>query len=98
MPTLGLFSSIGPLEIGILLLVGLLLFGRRLPEVGRGLGRSITEFKRGLKDVTDDVDDATREVRELNAADRTAAGAPGSVARSPGEPVRPASNEGGSGS
>ena len=63
MPTLGLFTSLGPLEIGIILLVGLLLFGRRLPEVGRGLGKSIVEFKRGLKDATDEIDEVSNEVR-----------------------------------
>ena len=44
------------MEIAIILMVGLLLFGRRLPEVGRGLGKSIVEFKKGLKDVTDEID------------------------------------------
>lgn len=63
MPTLGLFTSLGPLEIGIILLVGLLLFGRRLPEVGRGLGKSIVEFKRGLRDATDEIDEVSKEVR-----------------------------------
>jgi len=35
---------------------GLLLFGKRLPEVGRSLGKGIVEFKRGLKGVTDDIE------------------------------------------
>lgn len=38
----------GP-DLIILLVLGLLIFGRRLPEVGRGLGRSIVEFRKGLK-------------------------------------------------
>lgn len=73
MPTLGLFTSLGPMEIGIILLVGLLLFGRRLPEVGRGLGKSIVEFKRGLKDATDEIDDVSKEVRtpsQLNSGEQ----------------------------
>lgn len=35
---------------------GLLLFGKRLPEVGRSLGKGIVEFKKGLKGVEDDVE------------------------------------------
>ena len=39
--------------------VGLLLFGKRLPEVGRSLGKGIVEFKKGLKGVEDDIEDAS---------------------------------------
>jgi sec-independent protein translocase protein TatA len=35
--------------------VAVLLFGRRLPEVGRSLGRGVVEFKRGLREVEDEV-------------------------------------------
>ena len=42
-----------------LLVIGLLIFGRRLPEVGRSVGRSIVEFKKGVKGIEDDVDDAS---------------------------------------
>jgi sec-independent protein translocase protein TatA len=38
---------------------GLLLFGKRLPEVGRSLGKGIVEFKKGLKGVEEDVDKAS---------------------------------------
>lgn len=39
-------SDIGPLEIVLLLVVGLLLFGaKRLPEIGRSLGTGMREFK-----------------------------------------------------
>ncbi len=48
-------------EIIMILLVGLLLFGRKLPEVGRSLGKSIVEFKKGLKDVSSEVEEASRE-------------------------------------
>ena len=40
----------GPLEFGVILLVALLLFAKRLPAVGRGLGRGIVELKKGLTD------------------------------------------------
>ena len=49
----------GTWEIAIILVVALLVFGRRLPEVGRSLGRSIIEFKKGIKGIEDDVDKAS---------------------------------------
>lgn len=76
MTTLGLFANLGPMEIGIILLIGLLLFGRRLPEVGRGLGKSIVEFKKGLRDVTDDVGEVAKEAKSLP---KTAPDAPRAV-------------------
>jgi sec-independent protein translocase protein TatA len=48
---------LAPQHMIILLVVGLLFFGHRLPEVGRSLGRGIVEFKKGLKGVDDDIDD-----------------------------------------
>lgn len=39
----------GPMEIMILGMVVLLLFGNRLPSVMRSLGVGITEFKKGIK-------------------------------------------------
>lgn len=48
--------ELGPQTILILLVLGVLLFGRRLPEVGRYLGKGIVEFKKGLKGLEDDVD------------------------------------------
>ncbi len=49
----GGFSPFHWLVVGV---VALLLFGNRLPEVARSLGRSFKEFKRGLHDVTDEMD------------------------------------------
>jgi sec-independent protein translocase protein TatA len=42
-------------DLIIILGIGLLVFGRRLPEVGRSLGKGIVEFKKGLKGIEDDV-------------------------------------------
>lgn len=47
--------GMGPMELLIVAAIGLLLFGNRLPSVMRSLGKSVTEFKRGLDDVQDDV-------------------------------------------
>ena len=42
----------------IILIVALLLFGPRLPSVMRSIGKGVVEFKKGLKDVEDEVDSA----------------------------------------
>lgn len=41
----------------ILLILGLLIFGRRLPEVGRSIGRSIVEFKRGVRGINEEIEE-----------------------------------------
>lgn len=61
-----LFGSLGPTEIIVIAAVGLLLFGSRLPQVGRSLGRSIVQFKKGLHDVRDEIDDAGDEPDETS--------------------------------
>jgi sec-independent protein translocase protein TatA len=50
------FLNLGTWEIIMILIAGVLLFGRRLPEVGRYLGKGIIEFKRGLKGVEEEID------------------------------------------
>lgn len=47
--------NLGPTEIIVLLVIGVLLFGRRLPEVGRYLGKGIVEFKKGMKGIEDEI-------------------------------------------
>lgn len=55
------FWSPGPAEMIVVLVVALLLFGRRLPEVCRSLGRGIVEFRKGLRGIEDEVEKAGSE-------------------------------------
>ena len=50
------FGSFGWGEISVLVILGVLLFGKRLPEVGKSIGKGIVEFKRGLKDIGDGIE------------------------------------------
>ena len=55
--------SLGMQEILIILLVALLLFGpKKLPELGRSLGQSIREFKKGAAEIKEELE-ATLEDR-----------------------------------
>lgn len=60
-PTMLGFGMPGGAEWIVIAAFGLLIFGKRLPEVGRGLGRSIIEFKKGLKGVEDDIEEQTNQ-------------------------------------
>jgi sec-independent protein translocase protein TatA len=52
-----MFSNIGMTEILMVLVIVLLVFGaKRLPEIGAAMGKGIREFKRGFREVTDEVE------------------------------------------
>ncbi len=53
-------------ELMIILVIGLLLFGRNLPQVGKAVGKTIIEFKRGLNDLRQQID-RDEDVREIRA-------------------------------
>src|SRR5439155_1463403 len=50
------FMTLTPTSIILLLLLGVLLFGRKLPEMGKYLGKGIVEFKKGLRGMEDEID------------------------------------------
>lgn len=58
MPVLAFFNALSPWHILLIMVAALLIWGNRLPEVARALGRSVNEFKRGLNDISDDIDKA----------------------------------------
>ena len=49
----------------IILVVALLIFGRRLPELARSLGKSLTEFKKGVHEAKETKDELEQDVKEI---------------------------------
>jgi sec-independent protein translocase protein TatA len=58
-------SMPGTGEWMVILFIGLLVFGRRLPEVARSLGKSVNEFKKGLKDFENSADEVVSDVNKV---------------------------------
>ncbi len=55
--------SVGPWEIVIILVVVLLLFGgRKIPELMEGLGKGVKSFKKGMKEVEGEINDAKKDL------------------------------------
>jgi sec-independent protein translocase protein TatA len=66
-----MFGSIGMPELVIILVIALIIFGpRKLPELGRSLGKSIGEFKRASNELRNTLEEEIRieETREQRAA------------------------------
>lgn len=60
-------GSIGGMEVLLIFLVVLLLFGaKKLPELARGLGKGIKEFKKATSDIRDEIESATDFDSEIN--------------------------------
>ncbi len=68
--------GLGPTEMVIIGVVAVLLFGKRLPDVGRSLGKGIMEFKKGIRGVEDELDKASTRPSRSYAEDREEATAP----------------------
>ncbi len=60
------FGMPGWQELLILGVIGLLIFGKRLPEVGRSIGKGIVEFKKGLAGIDEEVEAAVQEKSKKN--------------------------------
>ena len=73
-----MFPQLGLMEMLVVMGVAVLLFGKRLPEVGRSLGKGIVEFKKGLRGVEDEFDsfsDTSSSVPARRGDDRPRASA-----------------------
>jgi sec-independent protein translocase protein TatA len=52
--------GLGPTEVIVLAAVGLLLFGNRLPELARSVGKGMRAFREGMNGLEDDLSDVLR--------------------------------------
>ncbi|MDG2093947.1 MAG: twin-arginine translocase TatA/TatE family subunit [Phycisphaerales bacterium] len=79
LPALLAIGGIGTTELIIIVVIGLLIFGRRLPEVGRNVGRSLVEFKKGVKGIDDDIDSGSNAQTSPKLTDQSVARHEGDV-------------------
>ena len=57
-----MFGTLGWPEIIIILIIALLLFGaKRLPEIGKSLGKAMKEFKKSFREISEDIEDIDEE-------------------------------------
>jgi sec-independent protein translocase protein TatA len=68
--------NVGPLELAIVLIIALVIFGpKRLPELGRSMGRGIREFRSSISGKADDDEEEPSQPPQIEGAEK------------PGEPV-----------
>jgi sec-independent protein translocase protein TatA len=60
-------QNMGSGEWMIILVIALLIFGRRLPEVARGLGKSVNEFKKGMREFQDSANEVASNVNKATS-------------------------------
>ena len=58
--------GLGPWEIGLIIIVIIILFGgKKLPELARGLGLGLREFKKATREIEDEVKSAADNVEDI---------------------------------
>lgn len=87
---LAFLGPIGTWEFAVLVAVGLLLFGKNLPEVGKQIGKGIVEFKRNLNTLKRQIteDSALRDARSALNDFKREVEAPSQLLREVHDPVR----------
>ena len=89
-----MFGSIGMPELIIILVIVLIIFGpRKLPELGRSLGKSIGEFKKASNELRSTLEEEIRVEEQRDRQTQTASSTPPAATPPPvtppptGEPV-----------
>jgi sec-independent protein translocase protein TatA len=87
-----MFGSIGMPELIIIFVIALIIFGpRKLPELGRSLGKSIAEFKKASNELRNTLEEEIRLEEQKEATAKSAqAQAPPTAAPDHTEPARTA--------
>jgi sec-independent protein translocase protein TatA len=67
-----MFGIPGGWEWIIILIIALLLFGKKLPSTMRSIGKGVVEFKKGLKGVKDEVDEVEEDIKKIDDKDADA--------------------------
>ena len=82
--------SLGGWEVVLIVLAVLVIFGgKKLPELARGLGQSIREFKKGAREVTDEIQNAANETpAPPNKTVKNGQSQPGQAASQPSNPPK----------
>lgn len=65
--TIAFIQNIGSTEWMVILVIALLIFGRRLPEVARSLGRSVNEFKKGMREFQDSAEEVASDLNRATS-------------------------------
>ncbi|HEX7056024.1 MAG TPA: twin-arginine translocase TatA/TatE family subunit [Bacilli bacterium] len=83
-----MLSNIGPATFLLIVIVALLLFGpNKLPELGKALGKTLREFKKGAKDIMDDEEPRQNPRKEISV-DRIEAGSGETAGKTVGDAAK----------
>jgi sec-independent protein translocase protein TatA len=59
------FGAFSHWELLVVLVIALLIFGRRLPDIARSMGKSLTEFKKGINEAKETKDEFVNDVKDM---------------------------------
>jgi len=88
-----MFGSIGMPELVIILVIALVIFGpRKLPELGRSLGKSLGEFKRASNELRNTLEEEVRVEEQRDQKAKVQAEQASALAAASAQPITPGSS------